>query len=241
MSQIAHTYHRIAAPVGPAKVRALLSRLSPPHGSRVIDLGCGWGAWVIELLDLRPDLTAIGLDIALPDDAASMVTARGVADRLTWLQSDAKSYQGDAVDTVICVGASHAFGGLVPTLNGVRRHLRKGGQVLLGDTIWERPPTTAAQEVLEVGTDGFPDLAGLVTIAQTHHFEPGYGHVSTIEEWDDYEWSWTGALTEWALRQASTPSEREEALDVARRHRDEWLKGYRRQLGFATLVLNDVS
>ncbi len=60
-SQIAHRYHRIAAPVGPAQVRALLARLSPPPGSRVVDLGCGWGAWLVELLELRPDLTAVAV------------------------------------------------------------------------------------------------------------------------------------------------------------------------------------
>jgi hypothetical protein len=65
--------------------------------------------------------------------------------------------------------------------------------------------------------------------------------VSTREEWDDYEWSWTGSLTEWALRRAPGDAEREAALAAARTHRDGWLRGYRDQLGFATLVLQDLS
>jgi hypothetical protein len=46
---------------------------------------------------------------------------------------------------------------------------------------------------------------------------------------------------DWALREAPTPDDRDQALAVAREHRDAWLGGWRRQLGFATLVLNDVS
>ena len=118
------------------------------------------------------------------------------------MQADVQSYQGEPADTVLCIGASHAFGGLAPTLDGVRHHLRPGGQVLLGEAIWDQPPTDAAREVLGATTHEFPDLAGLVALVRAHGFEPGYGHVSTLEEWDDYEWSWTGALTEWALREA---------------------------------------
>jgi len=234
LSRIAHRDHAIAAPVSEAQARVLLSRLSPPPNGGVLDLGCGAGVWLAELLDSRPDLTGVGVDIALPPDVAD-----GRSERITWVEADAARYEAEPVDTVICIGASHAFGGLAPTLDAVRRHLRPGGQVLLGDGLWERPPSVAAQEALQAGPDEFPDLPGLLSQARAAGFEPGYGHVSTLGEWDDYEWSWTGALTEWALRDAPTPAERAEALAVARQHRDEWLLGYRGELGFAFVVLND--
>jgi SAM-dependent methyltransferase len=234
LSRIAHRDHPIAAPVSEAQARVLLSRLSPPPNGRVLDLGCGPGVWLAELLDARQDLTGVGVDIALPPDVA-----HGRTNRITWVEADAARYEAEPVDTVICIAASHAFGGLAATLDGVRRHLRPGGQVLLGDGLWEQPPTAAAQQALQAGPDEFPDLPGLLAQARAAGFEPGYGHVSTLAEWDDYEWSWTGALTEWALREASSPADREEALDAARRHRDEWLEGYRGQLGFVFVVLND--
>ena len=113
--------------------------------------------------------------------------------------------------------------------------------MLLGDAIWDRPPSTAAQEALDVAADEFTDLAGFVAQVQARGFEPGYGHVSSLEEWDDYEWSWTGSLARWALREAPTPDARDAALSAARKHRDAWLHGYRGQLGFVTAVLDDVS
>ena len=234
LSRIAHRHHPIAAPVSQARARVLLSRLSPPPNSAVLDLGCGSGVWLEELLDSRQDLTGVGVDIALPPDVA-----HGRSDRISWVEADAARYEGEPVDTVICIGASHAFGGLAPTLSAVRQHLRPVGQVLLGDALWERPPSAAAQEALQAGPDEFPDLAGLLAQTRAAGFEPGYGHVSTLGEWDDYEWSWTGALTEWALREAPLQAERAEALAAARRHRDEWLLGYRGELGFVFVVLND--
>ena len=54
----------------------------------------------------------------------------------------------------------------------------------------------------------------------------GTRHVSTLgRAGTTTSASWTGALTEWALRDAPSRAERAEALAVARQHRDEWLPG----------------
>jgi len=240
ISGIAHADHPIAAPISVANLQRLLSRLSPPHHGRVVDLGCGSGQWLTELLTARPGLSGVGVDIALLADAEAHARERGVADRAQWLQADAASWDGGVFDIVLCVGASHAFGGLAGTMDGVRRMLRSGGQVLLGDTIWEAPPSAGAREALQAGPEDFPDLPGLVDRVREWHFEPGYGHVSTLEEWDDYEWSWTGSLTAWALQHGQDPVDRAQGLGAARGHREAWLRGYRQELGFVTLVLHDV-
>ena len=60
--------------------------------------------------------------------------------------------------------------------------------------------------------------------------------LSDAVEWDSYEWSWVGSLTEWALDNPGHPGAAE-ARALAREHREQWLRGYRNVLGFATLVL----
>lgn len=106
--------------------------------------------------------------------------------------------------------------------------------------MWEQPPSHAAHEAIDAGRDDFPDLAGLVGRVQDDDFEVIDGHVSTLEEWDDYEWAWTGALTRWAASGLAAAADRAAVLDVARAHRSAWLNGYRRELGFACLVLQDM-
>ena len=243
ISRIAHTDHPIAAPVSVSAVRRLLARLDPSPAGRVVDLGCGAGAWLLELLDGRPDLTAVGVDTALHPDRDLRARERGVADRLTWVEADAAAWapaDGSAHDAVLCIGASHAFGGLDGTLVALRRYLRPGGRALLGETIWEQQPSAAAQEALEATPEDFPTLAQLVPRFAQHGFEVGYAHVSTAEEWDDYEWSWTGSLVAWAERDAPNDADRERALAAARTHRRAWIEGYRGELGFVTAVLHDI-
>ena len=238
---IAHRRHPIAAPVAPDQLRRLLGWLSPPPGGRAVDLGCGEGEWLQELLLARARLTGVGVDHVLPAAAAERSAQRGLGDRVRWAEADAAAWSEGLFDVVLCVGASHAFGGLADMLADVRRNLRPGGQALVGDTIWEGAPSAEALAALEVSPEDFPDLAGLVRASREHGFEPSYGHTSTLAEWDEYEFSWTGSLVDWALREAPTAADREQALAAARAHRDAWLGGWRRQLGFATLVLHDVA
>lgn len=241
LSDLAHRRHPIAAPVDPGRVRELLGWLTPSAGGRVLDLGAGHGVWLLELLAAREDLTGVGIDLALPDSLAWSAQDSGVGDRVTWEEADAARWSGGAFDVVMCVGASHAFGDLRSTLAAVRQHLRPGGQVLLGDVFWQTVPSPEALSALKAAADDFPDLAGFVAQVEGASFEPGFGHVSTLTEWDDYEWSWTGSLVDWALREAPNDADREQALAAAREHRQQWLNGYRQVLGFATLVLHDVA
>ncbi|MEJ5946378.1 class I SAM-dependent methyltransferase [Pseudokineococcus basanitobsidens] len=241
LSDIAHRRHPVAAPVDPGRVRELLGWLAPPAGGRVLDLGSGYGAWLLELLAVREHLTGVGIDLSLPESLARAIPDNGVVDRVRWEEADATGWDGGLFDIVVCVGASHAFGGLAGTLEAVRRHLRPGGQVVLGDVFWEIAPTPAAMAALEAAAEDVPDLPGLLAEARSASFEPGFGHVSTLTEWDEYEWSWTGSLVDWALREAPTDADREQALAAAREHRQQWLDGYRGVLGFATLVLHDIA
>ena len=172
-----------------------------------------------------------------------MPASGGWPTRLTWVEADAATWApagGEPQDAVLCIGASHAFGGLHGTLDAIRRHLRPGGRALLGETIWEQPPSAAAQEALDAGPESFPTLAQLVPTFEQHGFEVGYAHVSSAQEWDDYEWSWTGSLVAWAQREARTDADREQALAAARTHRLQWIEGYRGELGFVTAVLHDI-
>jgi len=236
LSRIAHRHHRVAAPVDHDQLRLLLARLSPPSPGTAVDLGCGDGEWLLDLLRLHPGVTGVGVDLHLPTTPPT--AEPDVVARVSWEEADAATWEGGPYDVVLCVGASHAFGGLAGTLHACRALMRPGGQLVLGDGFWEAPPSPRALEVLEATPDELPDLVGLVATALEHGFEPGYAHVSTAAEWDDYEWSWTGSLAEWALREAQDPNDREQALSAARQHRTEWLDGYRGELGFATLVLN---
>jgi SAM-dependent methyltransferase len=241
-SAIAHRWHPVAAPLSDENVRLLLRRLEMPSDGRVLDVGCGLGEWLLAAVGPLATGHGIGIDTsaAALAEARRRAARRSLSDRVTFEQADAATWTGGLFDTVLCVGATHAFGGIGPALAALRTHLRPGGRVLLGDGFWETEPSAAALHALGAAPGELPTIGGVMGAARDSGFEPGHGHISTAAEWDAYEWAWTGALATWALTEAAG-ADRAEALELARTHRREWLEGYRGQLGFVTVVLHDLA
>jgi SAM-dependent methyltransferase len=239
LSSIAHTHHPIAAPIAGVNVNRLLRRTGRRPQARILDLGCGEAAWAMQALAHCPDGHADGVDISpyALERAATAAIDRGLADQLSLHERDARTCVPDGdYDLVLCVGSTHVFGGYAETLDQAGRHVNRDGVLMVGEGFWQSPPPAEALAALDAKASDFSDLAGLAGQAEKAGWTPVYAHVSDDAEWDDYEWSWVGSLTEWALENPGHP-DAPEALAAARDHRTGWLTGYRGVLGFATLVL----
>ncbi|CAQ02978.1 SAM-dependent methyltransferase [Clavibacter sepedonicus] len=238
ISDLAHADHPIASPLGDDSVDRLLAAAVTGQGA-VLDLGCGDGSWLLRALRLEPSLTAVGVDHS---DAGfgrvrEQAEREGLSNRLELVCADARLWTSyDGFDVVLSVGATHAFGGLEPTLSAIDGHLRAGGRALVGECFWERTPTPRVLDLLGSELDDYRDLAATVELAATNGWVPLQGHVSTLQEWDDYEWSWTGALARWALDHPDDP-DGDQVMAASVEHRRAWLEGYRGTLGFLTLLL----
>ncbi|GAA2813788.1 SAM-dependent methyltransferase [Nonomuraea dietziae] len=234
ISHFAHADHQIAAPVSEAHLDRLLRRARLPEGARVLDLGCGEGFWLVRLLEMYGDATGDGVDISQTalDAARAAATAKGVADRLGLHLVSATGFSpAEPYDLVLCVGSTHAFDGLTPTLEQIRKFLKPGGLALVGEGFYEKEPS----EELRAEIGDYEDLARTVARAEASGFRTVYAHTSELGEWDEYEWSWTGSLLRWAL--ANPGPDGEQARAAALEHREMWLNGYRGVLGFVTLLL----
>ncbi|MFI6849234.1 SAM-dependent methyltransferase [Kitasatospora sp. NPDC050467] len=240
ISRLAHAHHPIAAPVADDSVARLLARAtSRSEAGRALDLGCGEGGWLLRLLAARPRWQAVGVDL----DAEALTRARetaqalGVERRIGLHHLDAREFTAtEPFGLVLNVGATHAFGGLLPTLAAAREHLAPGGLVLVGEGFWEREPARTVLDGLGAARDDYADLATTTDRVLADGWTPVYGYVSSPQEWDDYELSWTGSLAEWALDHPDHP-DAAAAREAADRHRAEWLHGYRGTLGFVTYLL----
>ncbi|GAB2578035.1 SAM-dependent methyltransferase [Paractinoplanes abujensis] len=239
VDSIAHTHHPVAAPVAGVNVNKLLRRAGRGPAARILDLGCGQAAWAMQALAHCPDGHADAVDtnpyaLERAEAAAGM---RELADRLTLHERDARTYVPDGdYDLVLCVGSTTVLGGFAQTLDVAGRHANAHGILIVGERFWEAPPTTEALAALDVKPTDLTDLPGLIDAAGAAGWHPVYAHVSDPAEWDDYEWSWTGSVSEWALDNPGHP-DAAELQHLARTRRAHWLRGYRGLLGFATLVL----
>lgn len=146
MSRIAHANHPIKSPLDDDSVAELLEHGISRPDARVLDLGCGGGEWLLRALASGPRLRAEGVDVSEDALAQAREAASGLGvqeqERLVLHHQPAADFtSAHPFDLVLSVGATHAFGGLLPTLAAARKHLAPGGRVLVGDGFWEREPS----------------------------------------------------------------------------------------------------
>ncbi|WP_425832949.1 SAM-dependent methyltransferase [Streptomyces fractus] len=235
ISRIAHTDHPVKAPLVDDSVRELLRHTLPRGDERVLDLGCGPAEWLLRALADRPGVRADGVDLSEGSlaEARERADAAGVGDRLALHHTAAEDFvPGKPYDAVLSVGAAHAFGGLLPTLDAARAHLAPGGRVLIGDGYWATAPSPEAVEIL----GDFADLPTTLDKVSAAGWTPVAAHLSTRHELDAYEWSWLGSVADWALDRPEHPDSAE-LLELVDARRTEWLRGYRHCFGFACVVL----
>ncbi|BCL14064.1 SAM-dependent methyltransferase [Micromonospora sagamiensis] len=227
------------APLSEDHADLLLDRLGVPAGARVLDLGCGWGELLLRAVAtggtagaLRT--TGVGVDTNDADLARGRALAveRSLDAQVTFVEQEAAAWREPA-DRVLCIGASHAFGGTVAALDALTELVPSGGRLLFGDGYWERPPTA---EAVEIFGEGILPLADLVEQARASGWR--VLHLSTADqrEWDDFEARWRAGRQEWLLENAADPraSEVRAELDAQLR---QYVGVYRGVLGFAYLVL----
>ena len=132
------------------------------------------------------------------------------------------------------IGSSHALGGdYAHALRELAALARPGGQVLVGEGYWRRPPGDAYLAALGASADELTDYAGLVRAGEQAGLVPWYATVATEEEWDRYEWTLIANGERYA---AAHPDAREVAA-WARAARERYLApGGRDTLGFGLFL-----
>lgn len=225
------------APLSSARAGELIAALRPLTGASIVDLGCGWAELLLRLLDHEPTATGVGVDRdpALIERAQANAAARGLQDRVRLECADVTGWSG-AADVAIVIGSSHAWGGTRAVLDAVGPLLRPGGRLLLGEGIWEQPPTPAALEALDAQPDEFTTLAGLVDLCLACDYRLLGASTATLTEWDDFESRYCAGRERWLLANPDAADAGEARAEIDR-HRHGWLHGYRGVLGFAYVTL----
>ena len=221
-------------PLSDDHAQLLLDLLDVASGTRVLDLGCGWGELLLRAVaggTARTTGTGVDTDSRALARGRALAADRGLADRVKFHEGNA-SVWGEVTDRVLCVGASHMWKGAGDALQKLACMVAPGGRLLFGDGCWERPPTPAAEEL-------FAEVSPLdVIVEQAVNAGWRVLHVSTADqrEWDEFEASWRANGQRWLVEHPDG----EHAADVrARLDRElrEYLSVYRGVLGFCYFVL----
>lgn len=225
-STVAHARISILNPVGTGTLDAIAARLRLDHGGRILDVGCGRGEWVVRILERFP-ATAVGIDRSemLIEDARARAAARLPEGRASFQVANALDFPlpPAAFDVAISLGATHALGGLHPTLRRLADTVRVGGRVVVGEGYWKRPPSEEYLGILGATKDEFGDHPSNERSGAMHGLRLVTSWRSTLREWDDYESRYAAGVHEYVRTHPGDP-------DVAamRRRIEAWEDGYRR-------------
>jgi len=226
-SRIAHGELRLWNPLGEEALDEVIGLLDLTPGARILDVGAGRGE-VLRRVTARWDVSASGYDADL---ALVEGTSLEVRD----------SPPPGPFDLVICIASSHALGGFPDALGALHELSEPGGQVLLGEGYWRRPPSEAYLEALGAATqDELPDLMGLMRAAEEAGLTPLHSSVASEADWDRYEWRLILNAERWAAAHPDDPGA-ELLRERARRARERMtMPEGRDTLGFALVLLRRV-
>jgi ubiquinone/menaquinone biosynthesis C-methylase UbiE len=222
-------------PLSEGHAEVLIERLGAREAASVLDLGCGWAELLIRVIEsTHAECVGTGVDTdgALLKRAASSIAQRGLQKRINLVEGRAQEW-AEPADRVICIGASHAWGGTRSALDALSTVVTPGGRLLFGDGCWVSEPTAGALAIFG------QDVARLTELIE-HALRAGWRllSLSTADqrEWDDFESSWKLGREQWLLANPGASQAREVRQELDDRLR-EYVGEYRGVLGFCYLIL----
>lgn len=235
---IAHRDHALCNPLNPEKVDRVLALLDLPPDARVLDVGCGKAEMLMRLIELY-GCSAVGVDTntAFLAEARARAFDRGLTGQIELIEGKAEDWGGmpASFDAALCVGATHAWGGLVRALGAMRGLVKPGGLVVIGEGYWRIKPDAGYLKAIGAKPKDYTDHAGNVEGGIAAKMIYLYALVSDPDDFDHYEGLYNRAVESHCLENPSDPDV--EALRVRiRAWRDAYLRWGRDTLGFALYV-----
>lgn len=237
------TFH---GPLSEARAARLIERVAATGPADVLDIGCGWGELLLRVLDAAPGARGIGIDINAEDLARGrkLAGARGLADRVEFVEESALGTERGPVDAILCLGSSQALcdpdlpHDPAAALRELRRLVRPGGRVVLGEGFWEQTPSEAELARMWPGASSSDhmSLGALVDLAIESGFRPAWIETASTDEWEEFESGYRYDTEVWLAAHPDHPlaAETRERVD---RQRSTWVNGYRGVLGITYLTL----
>jgi Methyltransferase domain len=226
--------HEIQNPTSAEKIRLLGERLGLGTDSHVVDIASGKGGPALVLAKaFGCRITCVERSSEFVAAARECVAAAGLEDRIEVVESDAADFELGHYDAALCLGATFAYGGLVPTLE---RLSRAAPEVAVGEPywrIWPPPPEVDPGDIV-AGEDLLP-LGATVERIESTGVRVVYLIASSEDDWDRYDSLHWQTLDRWLEANPDHP-QAEEFRDRGAAYRDRYLRWQRDSLGWAIFV-----
>jgi len=226
-------------PLSKSKAAELIGLLDLPPDSRVIDVGCGSGEFLIGVVE-QYAVRGVGVDITTTtlEEARSLAATRVPDSQMEFLEVDIRTLDAapDSYDCGICMGSTHAYSlgeaAYPEALRGLSRIVRPGGKLLIGEGYWMQPPPREYLDFIGEPVGVYRTHLENVELAKEFGLIPQYAVTSNLDEWDDFEWRHNIRKEKTAAANPDDP-ETTKMLTRSREWRAAYLRWGRGTMGFA--------
>jgi ubiquinone/menaquinone biosynthesis C-methylase UbiE len=244
-SAIAHRNHAFSNPINETKLMKMIRMMSPEPNKKVIDIGAGKSELLIRLVeDFQITATAIELYEGAIEEAKLSAGSRIPEGSIDFVRDDAsmavQRYDAGEFDLGICIGSTHALGGLEPTLKTMKRLIKKDGYILIGEGYWKQTPSKEYLEALGGAEESeLKSHAENILFAEELGFIPLWSYVANEDDWDDYEWLYSSSIENYCHE---NPDDLDKAamLERIRKWRRTYLSWGRDTLGFGLYLFRNI-
>ena len=230
---VVESRHELQNPTSTEKVLQLGRNLGLGPSSHLLDIAGGRGGPASLLV------REYGCRVTLVELSPEFATAARGLERVEVVECDAKDFaiEPGAYDAAMCLGATFAFDGLVPTVRALAQAVPARGVIAVGEPYWRVWPLPEGAEPAELGlgAEDFVPLAETVERFESGGVELVSLIASSQDDWDRYESLHWAALDEWLAANPDDP-QAGEFRERGRQNRDRHLRWRRDLMGWAIFV-----
>jgi len=188
---ITHKKHIICNPMSKVKLGSLSLLLDIKTGSKVLDIGCGKGEFLIRLAELF-NIHGTGVDISpyFIKECKKKKNERTPQSDVKFFEIDGAKYKpenDELFDLTICLGASFIYNGFIGTINALKKMTKPKGLIIIGEPYWLKDPPEEYLKMSGIKKEEFNHHFKNIDIAEKEGLNCIYTLVSNHDDWDHYE------------------------------------------------------
>lgn len=245
-SAIAHRNHAFSNPINESKMMKMIEMAGLKSQDKVIDIGSGKCELLIRLVE-NYHVSAIGIELyeGSIKEAKRNANGRIPEGSIEFIVDDASAAvnkcEQKGYELGICIGSTHALGGLESTFQTLKGLVKKNGYILIGEGYWKQSPSKDYLEAL-----GGADESELnshsenVMVGENLGLVPLWSYVANDDDWDDYEWLYSSSIENYCHENPNDP-DREAMLHRIRTWRKTYLEWGRDTLGFGLYLFRNAN
>lgn len=224
------------------KFERLIELLNLENGSRVLDIACGKGEFLIRLNELY-NISGVGVDISpyCIRDCFEKKNTRVPKSDLEFVEMDGADYKLDHTspfDVAMCIGASWIYGDHRGTIQALKKFTKPGGLILVGEPFWLKEPSKVYLNADGMKKEQYTSHYNNVKIGEEEGLTCIYTLVSEKDDWDHYETLQWLATDEFIK---SNPEDKDilELYERSKKMKEVFLRWGRDSMGWAIYVFRN--